>query len=106
MTKENEGPFIEFGIGWAKIHFRRDVTDQDRANLEAAISNSADGWPAWFPATPADNERGEELYVGGYTWTLHGEDGPKHYKYYDGRWHRIEGVANEHPQLALVSSSP
>lgn len=34
-------PFIEYGVGWAKIHFRRDVTDEDRANLEAAIQSVA-----------------------------------------------------------------
>ena len=33
-------PFIEFGACWAKVHFPRDVTEQDRANLLAAISQS------------------------------------------------------------------
>jgi hypothetical protein len=34
-------PFIEYGAGWAKIHFRRDVTEQDRANLSAALALSS-----------------------------------------------------------------
>jgi len=37
MTAE---PWIEFGTGWAKVHFRREVTKQDRANLAAALSIS------------------------------------------------------------------
>ena len=34
----DSGPWIEFGAGWAKIHFRRQVTEKDRANLAAAIA--------------------------------------------------------------------
>lgn len=40
-------PVIEYGTGWAKIHFRRDVTEQDRANLAIALS----------PAQEAPNPR-------------------------------------------------
>jgi hypothetical protein len=32
-------PFVEFGIGWAKIHFRREVTDRDRAILASALAS-------------------------------------------------------------------
>jgi hypothetical protein len=31
-------PLIEFGVGWAKIHFKREVTERDRANLTAALA--------------------------------------------------------------------
>lgn len=55
-----------------------------------------DDWPAWFPATPADVERGEELFIGGYTWTLCGDDGPKHYRYNEGRWYRVQDAAVSH----------
>lgn len=34
-------PIIEFGVGWAKVHFRRELTEQDRAKLVAALSCSA-----------------------------------------------------------------
>jgi hypothetical protein len=32
-SAESQGPWVEFGTGWAKVHFRRDVTDADRAWL-------------------------------------------------------------------------
>jgi hypothetical protein len=54
---------------------------EDNADLEK--------WPDWFPASPADIERGDELFIGGYTWTLQGPDGPKRYKYREGRWYRV-----------------
>lgn len=34
----DQGPWVEYGTGWAKVHFLRDVTEQDRANLAAALS--------------------------------------------------------------------
>lgn len=42
-------------------------------------------------------ERGEELFIGGYTWTIRGEDGAKEYKYRDGRWYRLN-AAEQSPQ--------
>ncbi len=38
----SDEPFIEFGVGWAKVHFRRELTEQDRANLLAAVSTPPD----------------------------------------------------------------
>ncbi|WP_448043779.1 hypothetical protein [Bradyrhizobium liaoningense] len=32
-------PWIEYGACWAKVHFPRDVTDQDRAALAVALSH-------------------------------------------------------------------
>lgn len=67
------------------------VKTADGDLLVVAVS---DDWPDWFPATPADVERGEELFIGGYTWTLRGDDGPKHYRYSDGFWHRSRGIGS------------
>lgn len=36
MTDQINEPLVEFGTGWAKIHFRRELTDQDRAHVRAA----------------------------------------------------------------------
>lgn len=60
-------------------------------NAEARIRAFEDDalWPDSFPASPADRGRGEELFIGGYTWTFHGDDGPKEYKYNAGRWRRF-----------------
>jgi hypothetical protein len=56
-----------------KRHDVFSTMDQVADDLIALI----DEWPNWFPASPRDIERGEELFGGGYTWTLQGEDGPK-----------------------------
>jgi hypothetical protein len=32
-------PWIEFGDGWAKIHYRRKITVQDRVNLRTALTS-------------------------------------------------------------------
>lgn len=38
---DGERPVVEFGTCWAKVHYRRDVTERDRA----AISTAAYGTP-------------------------------------------------------------
>jgi len=38
VPTENSKPFVEFGTGWAKVHFRREVTDQDRELLTAVAT--------------------------------------------------------------------
>lgn len=72
--------------------------DHTKAERRRAQS---DGWPDWFPASPADIERGDELFIGGYTWTLRDEAGAKEYKYRDGRWHRLDT-----PVLPAVVGGP
>lgn len=32
-------PWVEYGACWAKVHFRRDITDRDRAALAVALSH-------------------------------------------------------------------
>jgi hypothetical protein len=76
--------------------------DQVADDLIALI----DEWPNWFPASPRDIERGEELFGGGYTWTLQGEDGPKRYKYRAGRWHRIPEEATQIGWMGDISGNP
>ena len=66
---------------WDSASFPDDVA-------KAIVAQRETEWPLWFPASPADIERGGELFIGGYTWTLQGEDGPKEYKYLEGRWYR------------------
>lgn len=70
---------------WDSASFPNDV-----AKAIVAQRGTSDDWPDWFPASPTDMERGEELFLGGYTWTLRGDDGPKHYRYREGRWHRVQ----------------
>ncbi len=36
-------PFVEFGTGWAKVHFRRELTERDRANILAAVRTEPPG---------------------------------------------------------------
>lgn len=69
----------------------------DARESSGAAQAAPDGWPDWFPASPADIERGDELFIGGYTWTLHGEDGPKEYKFREGRWYRLNGPVTASP---------
>ena len=38
QTSTEGKSIIEYGAGWAKIHFRRDVTEQDRINLGALFA--------------------------------------------------------------------
>lgn len=30
-------PWVEFGAGWAKVHFGRELTDHDRSEIAAAV---------------------------------------------------------------------
>lgn len=62
----------------------------------ARLMDAEMAWPNWFPASPADIQRGDELFIGGYTWTLQGDDGPKEYKYRDGRWYRLSAPTRAH----------
>lgn len=32
-------PWVEYGAGWAKVHFRREVTDRDRVAIDIAMAN-------------------------------------------------------------------
>ncbi|MGY3527242.1 Lar family restriction alleviation protein [Bradyrhizobium sp. USDA 4452] len=43
QTLDGSEAFIEFGTGWAKVHYRREVTEQDRASLAAAVSGQNSG---------------------------------------------------------------
>ncbi|WP_316234635.1 hypothetical protein [Bradyrhizobium sp. SZCCHNR1020] len=43
LSTDQPEPIVEFGEGWAKVHFRRKVTDDDRANLLAAVHRSTPG---------------------------------------------------------------
>lgn len=33
-----DGPFVEFGVGWAKIHFRRELIEHDRTTIAEAVA--------------------------------------------------------------------
>lgn len=49
MTDQINEPLVEFGTGWAKIHFRRELTDQDRARVRAAAFPAENNGPASAP---------------------------------------------------------
>jgi hypothetical protein len=63
-TNSSEGPWIEFGVGWAKVHFRREVADLDRICLTNAITEIN---RPHFPAEIAtEDELATELYAAEY----------------------------------------